>query len=72
MAEHDGHIELERSIDSIVVGVRHRQYPGEGVESLMESIKRLGLLQPVTITPDGVLVCGARRLEAVKRLGWPT
>jgi ParB family chromosome partitioning protein len=38
----------------------------------MASIKRMGLLQPVTITPDGVLVCGARRLEAVKRLGWRT
>ena len=38
----------------------------------MMSIQKLGLLQPVTITPDGVLVCGARRLEAVKRLGWRT
>ena len=36
----------------------------------MESIERLGLLQPVTITPEGVLVCGWRRLEAVRRLGW--
>ena len=72
MAEHDGHIELERSVDSIIVGVRHRENPGDGIESLMGSIKKLGLLQPVTITPDGVLVCGARRLEAVKRLGWRT
>src|SRR5680860_605174 len=38
----------------------------------MASIQKLGLLQPVTITPDGVLVCGARRLEAVKLLGWRT
>ena len=38
----------------------------------MESIERLGLLQPITITPDGVLVCGWRRLEAVRRLGWRT
>jgi ParB family transcriptional regulator, chromosome partitioning protein len=28
------------------------------------------MLQPITITPDGVLVCGWRRLEAVRRLGW--
>ncbi|MFC5175073.1 ParB/RepB/Spo0J family partition protein [Nocardioides taihuensis] len=72
MSEHDGHIELERRVDSIVVGVRHRQHPEDGIESLMMSIRKLGLLQPVTITPDGVLVCGARRLEAVKQLGWRT
>jgi ParB family transcriptional regulator, chromosome partitioning protein len=72
MSEHGGHIELERSVDSIVVGVRHRKNPSEDIEPLMASIKTLGLLQPVTITPDGVLVCGARRLAAVKRLGWRT
>ena len=72
MFEHDGHIELERSVDSIVVGVRQRKNPSEDIEPLMASIKKLGLLQPVTITPDGVLVCGARRLAAVKRLGWRT
>jgi ParB family chromosome partitioning protein len=36
----------------------------------MESLKRVGLLQPVTITPDGYLICGFRRLEAAKKLGW--
>jgi ParB family chromosome partitioning protein len=72
MSERDGHIELERSVDSIVVGARHRQDPSDDIEPLMASIKKLGLLQPVTITPDGVLVCGARRLAAVKRLGWRT
>src|SRR4051794_21304580 len=72
MSEHDGHIELERRVDSIIVGGRHRQHPEEGIEPLMASIKKLGLVQPVTITPDGFLVCGARRLEAVKRLGWRT
>ncbi len=72
MAEHDGHIELERSVDSIIVGVRHRKNPADDMGSLMASIKKLGLLQPVTVTPDGVLVCGARRLEAVKQLAWRT
>lgn len=72
MPDIDGHLYLERSVDSISVGLRHRQDLTEGIEPLMASIERLGLLQPVTITPDGVLVCGARRLEAVKRLGWRT
>ncbi|MBF4762776.1 ParB N-terminal domain-containing protein [Nocardioides islandensis] len=71
MPDARGHIELDRALDSISVGVRHRKDPGDLVP-LMESIERLGLLQPVTITPEGVLVCGWRRLEAVRRLGWRT
>lgn len=66
-----GHIELERSIDAIVVGVRHRKDLGD-IDGLIRSIDEVGLLQPITITPDGVLVCGRRRLEAVRRLGWRT
>jgi ParB family chromosome partitioning protein len=69
MPETSGHIELERNIDSIVIGVRHRIDLGD-LGPLMKSIQRVGLLQPITITPDGLLVCGRRRLEAVKRLGW--
>ncbi|KRA30986.1 MULTISPECIES: ParB N-terminal domain-containing protein [unclassified Nocardioides] len=69
MPETRGHIELDRAIDSILVGTRHRKDPGD-LQALMESIEQLGLLQPVTITPEGVLVCGWRRLEAVRRLGY--
>ena len=69
MPDTRGHIELDRALDSIVVGTRHRKDPGD-LAKLMDSIDRLGLLQPVTITPDGVLVCGWRRLEAVRQLGW--
>ena len=66
-----GHIELDRSVGSIVVGERHRRDPGD-LTPLMDSLKRVGLLQPVTITPDGYLICGYRRLEAAKKLGWHT
>src|SRR3546814_7825477 len=72
MSEAHGHIELERRVDSIKVGLRHRSDPERDLAPLMRSIERLGLLQPVTITPDGVLVCGHRRLAAVKELGWTT
>lgn len=72
MSDAHGHIELERRVDSITVGVRHRSDPERDLAPLMRSIERLGLLQPVTITPEGVLVCGHRRLEAVKNLGWTT
>lgn len=66
-----GHIELERSVDSIVVGVRHRQDLGD-LAPLIASIERLGLLQPITISPDGTLLCGRRRLEAIRQLRWQT
>lgn len=61
----------ERALDSIIVGVRHRKDLGD-IDELAESINELGMLHPITITPDGVLVCGRRRLEAVRRLGWRT
>ncbi|WP_438854863.1 ParB N-terminal domain-containing protein [Agromyces sp. M3QZ16-3] len=62
------HIELERSIDSIRIGTRHRVDLGD-IDALANSIEQQGLLQPITVTPDGVLVCGARRLAALRQLG---
>lgn len=66
-----GFIELERTVASIQVGRRHRTELGD-IDELAASIDRDGLLQPITITPDGVLVCGARRLTAIRQLGWKT
>ncbi len=66
-----GHIELERAIDSIIVGRRHRTDLGD-LDAMIASIQREGLLQPITITPDGVLVCGSRRLAALRQLGVKT
>lgn len=63
MSDH-GHIELDRAVDSIAIGVRHRVDLGD-LSPLMTSIERLGLLQPITVAPDGTLLCGRRRLEAV-------
>lgn len=71
MSRHTGHIELNRTVESIVVGNRHRTDLGD-LTALAESIARDGLLQPLTVTIDGVLVCGARRLAAIKMLGWRT
>lgn len=71
MSRHTGHIELDRTVDSIIVGNRHRTDLGD-LTGLAESIARDGLLQPLTVTIDGVLVCGARRLAAIKLLGWRT
>lgn len=65
----DGHIELDRPIDSIRIGRRHRHDLGD-LDELAASIRDQGLLQPITISPDGTLICGARRLEVARRLGW--
>ena len=71
MSTHPGFIELERTVESITIGHRHRHDLGD-LDALAASIDRDGLLQPPTITPDGVLVCGARRLAAIRQLGWRT
>lgn len=67
----DGLIELERAMDSIQTGYRHRVDLGD-LDELCDSMRQLGLLQPITIAPDGTLICGARRYEAARRLGWHT
>jgi ParB family chromosome partitioning protein len=48
---------------------RARENPSEDLETLVSSIKRVGLLHPPVVTEDGFLVCGARRIEALKKLG---
>jgi ParB family chromosome partitioning protein len=68
MTSTPGHIELERSIDSIRIGTRHRTDLGD-IEGLAASIEQKGLLQPITVTPDGILICGARRVAALRQLG---
>ena len=52
-----GSIQLDRTVESILVGTRHRADLGD-IDALAASIDRDGLLQPLTITIDGVLVCG--------------
>lgn len=47
-----------------------RIYSLSGIESLMESIQQVGLLEPPTCDQYGQVVSGNRRFEAIKRLGW--
>lgn len=71
MSENKGTVGLEWSVPAVRVGNRHRRDHGD-LSPLVASIKRVGLLQPITITPEGFLICGARRLAAIKLLGWKT
>lgn len=56
-------------MDDITVGKRFRKDVGD-VDGLAESIKAIGLLHPVVVTPKLRLVAGFRRLTACKKLGW--
>jgi ParB family chromosome partitioning protein len=64
-----GHIELDRAVSSIWFGTRHRQELGD-IDALAASIDQDGLLQAITIAPDGMLLCGRRRIAAIQLLGW--
>lgn len=61
-------------VTGVHFGARHRPLDQEKIDSLAESMRVVGLLQPITVyTPDNAnveLVAGAHRLEAAKRLGW--
>lgn len=58
-------------VDSIIILRDERQRRElRNIEELAESIHRLGLIHPIVITEDNVLVAGERRLTAVRSLGW--
>jgi len=56
-------------IADIKIGKRRRKMRGD-IEGLANSIDELGLLNPITVREDGVLIAGARRLAACRMLGW--
>ena len=56
-------------IASITIGDRHRRDMGD-LRALASSIADVGLLHPIVVTPDGMLIAGERRLAACKLLGW--
>ena len=59
----------EYPISRIKMGQRHRQELGN-VDELATSIADVGLLHPIPVRRDGLLIAGQRRLAACKKLGW--
>ena len=60
-------------IDRITTFDRVRQADRKQVEALAESIREVGLLNPIAVAPDGegyALIAGMHRLEAARLLGW--
>lgn len=62
---------MKVNIDEIIVKKRVRKDLGN-LEPLQDSLKRYGLLNPITINSKKELIAGQRRLEAAKGLGWTT
>ncbi|HOJ98760.1 MAG TPA: ParB N-terminal domain-containing protein [Termitinemataceae bacterium] len=62
---------MQVPIDAIIVKKRVRKDLGD-LSSLMDSMRRYGLLHPILINKKNVLIAGHRRLEAAKQLGWRT
>lgn len=56
-------------IANIQIGQRFREDMGD-IESLKASIEKLGLLHPVVISTDRVLIAGERRIQACQAMGW--
>ena len=56
-------------ISKLKIGPRFRRDVGD-IRSLASSIATIGLLHPVVADEHGHLIAGARRLAAVKALGW--
>ena len=42
------------------------------LDPLADSMADLGLLTPLVVTRDGLLICGTRRIAAARQLGWAT
>ncbi len=57
------------NISEIKVKKRVRKDLGD-LDALKESLRRYGLLNPITIDNKNRLIAGERRLEAAKLLGW--
>ena len=55
-------------IADVKLGKRHRSDLGD-LHPLTRSIKAIGLLHPIVVTPNMRLIAGARRLETYKRMG---
>jgi hypothetical protein len=56
-------------ISAVQTGERRRVKMGS-IAALAKSMDTYGLIHPIVVRDDGMLVAGGRRLEAAKKLGW--
>ena len=61
---------MKIKISEIKVNPGRRGALEKDIKELALSISEIGLLNPITLTGDYILIAGLHRLEAVKLLGW--
>lgn len=61
---------MKVNISEIKVNPRWRGALEKDIKELALSISEIGLLNPITLTGDYILIAGLHRLEAVRLLGW--
>ena len=57
-------------ISEITINPGRREADQEAVHELVDSISKVGLLNPITVDQEYTLIAGLHRLEAAKLLGW--
>lgn len=60
---------MQVPLKDIIVKKRVRKNMGD-LQSLADSMKRIGQISPIVITNKNILLSGGRRLAAAKLLGW--
>ena len=60
---------MRLKISDVIVAPNRRNVDEFKVHDLADSIREVGLLNPITVTPENHLVAGTHRLEAFKLLG---
>lgn len=58
------------AISSIIVNPDRQRQEVKGIDELAASISRNGLINPLLVDDDYVLIAGERRLSAMRSLGW--
>ena len=58
------------NIKDIKINPGRREAAPEDIQRLSESIAEVGMMNPITVTADYILIAGLHRLEAAKLLGW--
>ncbi len=61
---------MKIQIFQIKVNDGRREVDPEAVQTLADSISKVGLLNPITVDQEYTLIAGLHRLEAAKLLGW--
>ena len=65
--------EVEYPIDQIVIGPRKRDVRNtDKVAAMAQSMAELGLINAISLLPDGTLITGNHRVTAARLLGWTT